>query len=203
MAHLLEHLHHPMMLCRFRRLNNRTHGRKRRHVPPDVTAGVIRRGLDQTTAVLHMQHAELHFVVFICWEPREDTEEDDSERASRRKRRRMIENKQFSCQTPQTSSYSLGETESPIVETWWDLCTCQTQWVWELDGFENRRIAVHVENGTSEFPRSGQVCAKLAPGENAVGDLDTLWDLEHQPSVWTLVHTLRIQLQPAEESSHG
>lgn len=65
-AHLLEHLHHPMMLCCFRRLNNRTHGRKRRHAPLDVTAGVIGRGLDQTTAVLHMQHAELHFVVFIC-----------------------------------------------------------------------------------------------------------------------------------------
>ncbi len=77
MAHLLEQLHHPVVLCWFRRLNNRTHGRKRRHGPLYVTAGVISRGLDQTTAVLHMQHAELHFIVFICWERREDDQKSE------------------------------------------------------------------------------------------------------------------------------
>lgn len=102
MAHLFEHLHDPMMLCWLRRLNNRTHGWQRRHGPFDVTPGVIGRGLDLTTAVLHVEHAELHLVVFICWERRTHKQEDTV---------RMVTNKHFSIM-----SKSTYKTESPIVK---------------------------------------------------------------------------------------
>lgn len=60
----------------------------------------------------------------------------------------------------------------------------------KLDGLEDGRITVHVENGPGKPPRVTQESAELAPGKDTVADLDPLRHLKHQPCLRALVHSL-------------
>lgn len=51
----------------------------------------------------------------------------------------------------------------------------------KLDGLEDGRIAVHIENGSGELPRVTQEGTELAPGQDTVADLDPLRHLKDQP----------------------
>lgn len=63
---LLVDQNHPVMFYGTAGLDDRAHGRQGGHVPLDVAARVVRRGLDERAAVLHVQDAEFHLIFRIC-----------------------------------------------------------------------------------------------------------------------------------------
>lgn len=65
-ASLLVEQHHPVVLHGLGRLHDGTHGRQGRHVPLDVAARVVGRGLDERTLVLDVEDAECHLIFWVC-----------------------------------------------------------------------------------------------------------------------------------------
>lgn len=168
---LLVDQNHPVMLYGAAGLDDRAHGRQGGHVPLDVAARVVRRGLDERAAVLHVQDAEFHLIFRIC-------------AAAKRKKSKigLLKSKQdgrrgrLTCEAEGVRKLNGLQDGRVLVHR------------------------VHVKDGPGKFPGVWKKRAEPGPRQDRVAHEDPLGRFKHQTGDGTLIRPLSFQLHPRKNT---
>lgn len=164
---LLVDKNHPVMFYGAAGLDDRAHGRQGGHVPLDVAARVVCRGLDERAAVLYVQDTEFHLIFRICAAAKRKKQDWPSELQPQDGRRGRL-----TCEADGVRKLNGLQNGGVLVH------------------------CVHVKDGPGKFPGVRKKRAEPGPRQDRVAHEDPLGRFKHQTGDGTFIRPLSFQLHP-------